>query len=397
MPPAKLELEKKSSGRYHTAGLDSKQFMQAFEKIRKQNAKTRRSAKRTITPSVLKQKGTKDLARLGKKEDGSNFTREDLLALEKSKKDFERKYDRKTAGISYAQIVSASRSIDIKRANNQVTDGSGITTAHVVAIKANVVKFRVKASLKNGDDDHMVNIRIESWDDCMQNAEVSTKGYQKATAKAVRDRLSLSCDCGRHQYWYRYLATIGNYCVAPPKEFSPPKVRNPNFTGVACKHVLHVVNKLQSPTWANQLAIQMKKQASKTGYGDDSRSNHIFSDEDIKKQSKTRKGKIDHKAMQAEFKKYEKRQAALGNKLKRDKKEIDKLRKGMTKRLGQLEKAKRQVAKEKKSKGDLIRFSFPMFKDTNKDKNWSDTELRTQFSKQTGINIKVVGAVLDDK
>ncbi len=396
MPPRKLELEKKDNGRYSTEGLNSKQFMQAFEKIRKQNAKKRTKAKGTLTPAVLKQKGAKDLKRLGKKQDGTNFTRDDLIALEKNKKVFAKKYDRKTAGIQFSQIMSASRDIDIKRANNQVNDGSGISTAHAVAVKANITVFRVKASVKNGDDDHMVQIRLEAWEDYMMDAEVSTKGYQKAAAKAARDRLSFSCDCGRHQYWYRYLATLGNYCVAPPKEFSPPKIRNPDFTGVACKHVLHVVNKLQSATWTNQLAIQMKKQAKKIGYGDDGRSTHVFSDEDIKKQKQTRKRKIDVKAMQAEFEKYEKRQAALGKKLNKDKKEIDKLRKGLVKRQSQIEKANKQLAAEKKSKGDLIRFSYPMFKDTNSSQNWSDSELRTQFAKQSGINIKVVEAVLSE-
>lgn len=395
--PRKLELETKGNGRYSTGGLDSKQFIQAFKRIQKENAKSRRNrGARALTPAQLKRKGPADLAKLGKKEDGTAFTREDLANLEKNKKAFERKYDNKTAGITYQQMVAASTSIDVKRANNQVNDGSGITSGHIVAIKANEIMFRVKASAKYGDDDHMVRFRLEEWEHYLSNAKVTTKGYQQAVKQAVKGRISIACDCGRHQYWYRYLATVGNYCVAPPKEYSAPKIRNPNFKGVACKHVLFVINKLQSPTWINLLAKHMQNQAKKRGYLDDSGANHVFDADDIKRQAKNRKGKINHAAIQAEFEKYEKRQAALGKKLKKDKKELDRLRKSMKKRQSTIDKQRAQLGKEKKAKGDLIRFSFPMFRDQNAKKGWSTKELRKEFAKQSGINLKVVEAVLNE-
>ncbi|MCV5390784.1 phage tail protein, partial [Escherichia coli] len=82
---------------------------------------------------------------------------------------------------------------------------------------------------------------------------------------ACAGRISFDCDCGRHQYWYRYLATMGNYCIAPPKEFAFPKIRNPELSGVACKHVLKAATMLQSLAWQRILANQMKQQARRVG------------------------------------------------------------------------------------------------------------------------------------
>jgi hypothetical protein len=396
VPAKKVEPIKKASGRYATAGLDSKQFLDVFNRIAKENAKRRNNAKRTITPAMLKRKSVADLAKLGKKQDGTNFTSDDLAQLEKNKKDHERKYDSKTAGITYAQIISSSRSIDIKRANNGVSDGSGITAATIVALRANEVMFRVKASIKNNDDDHMVRLRLETWDENLSDADVSRKGYQKATSQAVKDRVSFACDCGRHQYWYRYLATIGNYGINPPKETSSPKIRNPNLTGVACKHVLHVINKLQSPTWTNQLAIHMQSQAKKIGYLDDDNAQHVFTDKERKKQRTTRKGKINQDAVKAAFEKYQKAQVAIARKIDDgDKKELAKLRAGMKKREGQLAQQNKALAKERKEKGNLIRGTFPMFKDMNKKENWSNARLQKEFASKFGMNINTVRAVLD--
>lgn len=412
MPRKKLELEEKENGRYSTAGLDSKQFMQAFEIIRKQNNKKRRKAPKTITREMLKRKSPADLKRLGNKQDGEPFTREDLIALEKSKKNSERRYDKNTAGITYAQLVAGSREIDIKRANNQVNDGSGITGANLVAIKANVAVFRVKASKRNGDDDHMVSIRFETWSDYMSDADPTVKGYQKATSKATKDRISIACDCGRHQYYYRYLATISNYCIAPPLEFSPPKIRNPKNIGVACKHVLHATNKLQSPTWGNQLAIYMQKQAKKVGYGDDRKSNHVFDEQDLKQQKKTRKGKTNQKALQAEYKKYVDRQQALADKMasKEDKKKIDAARAGLDKskrkvarqqtqidnQKAVIAKKDAQLAKERSASRDWVRMSYQMFKDLNVSKKWTSDQSINAFAKTSGKPVKTLKGILEN-
>lgn len=369
------------------------------------NAQARAKASRTLTPKMLKRKSTADLAKLGKKSNGAPLTRSDLIALEKNRNAFEKKYDRKTAGITFLEIMAGSTEIDIKRANNQVSDGSGITKANLVIIKANTLTFRVKASRKHGKDDHRVIIRLETWDDELVDAEPSRKGYQIATSNAVKSRMSIQCSCGRHQYWYRYLATIGNYCVAPPKEFSPPKEKNPDFKGVACKHVLHVVNKMNSPSWINQIALYMAKQAKKVGYLDDKRSRHVFNEQELKDQNKTRKGKINQQALKKEFERYEKLQKAMANKQQNDKENLDKLRSTLKQKSSRLAKREAAVAKREakakeaarqaqQQKGDLIRMSYPAFKDRYISKGWTEQKAQSEFAKAFGFNEKTVTRVL---
>jgi hypothetical protein len=57
--------------------------------------------------------------------------------------------------------------------------------------------------------------------------------------------LKFECDCGRHRYWFRYIATIGGYNAGRP-ETGYPKIRNPKLFGVACKHVLRVMSDIES-------------------------------------------------------------------------------------------------------------------------------------------------------
>lgn len=165
MPPKKLEVSKNDSGRYLTSGLNEKQFMQAFDMIRKQQTGNRRSAKRTLTPAQLRAKKASDMAKLGEKSKGVPFTVDDLREFEQNRNQHKTKFSSKTAGITYAQLVAGSREIDIKRANNQVQDGSGITRASLSGIKSNMVVVRVKASMKSVHEEHMVRIRLEEFDD----------------------------------------------------------------------------------------------------------------------------------------------------------------------------------------------------------------------------------------
>lgn len=67
-----------------------------------------------------------------------------------------------------------------------------------------------------------------------QAADAMRKGY-----------LSFDCDCERHRYFFRYVATIGGF-NAGRDETGYPKVRNPTLRGIACKHVLRVMAELQS-------------------------------------------------------------------------------------------------------------------------------------------------------
>ena len=199
---------------------------------------------------------------LGKKKDGTYFTPEDIRSFNTSRQAHKTKFKSTVPGITYAQLVAQSTSIDIKRANNKVSDGTGIKAATFLGLKHNLALISVNASDESVHQHHRVRIRFEEWDKAVE--EIAEDGAKKAriAADLCKGRVSFDCDCGRHQYWYRYMATAGNYAVAPPKEYAFPKIRNPDLTGVACKHVLHAMTRFQSPTWHKAIIIALEKATS---------------------------------------------------------------------------------------------------------------------------------------
>ena len=311
-----------------TIDLDEKSFNKAFNRILTAQRKSRQGSttkNRQLTPAILRRKKptVRDLARLGQKTDGTPFTEADILdmqarAIKLGKKSAGKK------GITVHEVIRRSRKIDVDRANNRVADGSGITTAKLSGMKApNIVNVRVKASSISKHMEHRVRFRLEEWEQEMVNAD----SYDEAVKNACAGRISLDCSCGRHQYWYRYIASVGGYQLSPPKEGVFPKIRNPKITGIACKHILKSIQMLQSPAWHKVLAKQMERQARHLGFSDDPKLNAFFTGDDAKEAAKNRKTKINLEKTRTEFKKYVARQAALAKKAKSSANDIEVKRK----------------------------------------------------------------------
>ena len=263
--PKTTTLEKNSDGIYVTNGKTDRELAQIFRAIKRDQRIKRKSAKRTLTPEIMRNPTSKALKMLGEKAKGEGFTKADLVAFDKARKGHIKKYDRKTAGITYAFVVKYSRDIRINRANNQVDDLTGLTTATYSHIKADTVNINVKASQASKHDNHQVQIRLEQFDELM--AMPPDRDYLQAAKFACKGRMSLDCSCADYQYRYRYLATMGNYQIKPPSEFAFPKKTNPTLRGLACKHILLAVNKLQSLAWTRLVAKEMERQAGRVGFG----------------------------------------------------------------------------------------------------------------------------------
>lgn len=325
-----------------------KQFVAMFNKMDAANAKVRRFAKRTLTPAILKSKDPVAMARLGMRDDGKPFTREDLLGFEKQIKTLKSKFSSNERGITYAQIVAGSLPIDIARSNNSVSDGSGVNAASMVGVEKNVFVAQVASSDASTGGRYRVRVRFETWFDAMNISDGTMKGYEKAVEHTVKDRVSFDCNCGRHQYWFRYLATVGNFALSP-KEFSFPKIRNPTGQGVACKHVLLVLNRLKSISWQRSIALRLAKAAEAIGYGDDSKKQKFYFDEDeIKKaNSLSRRGSLDPAKEKAAFARYLKSRQRLANRLVKDQDKIKKLQ-------GQLKRSRAQTVKAKQGNADKL-------------------------------------------
>ncbi|WP_340615841.1 phage tail protein [Xenorhabdus entomophaga] len=332
----KINFPRTETGRYDTDGLMPKEFNRLFNQITNdQQAKRRRKVARLLTPSLLKNKSFDDVIALGKKRDGTFFTKEDLKAFEKNRQKVRSGFNTNIAGITYIQLIANCTNIDIKRANNAVDDGSGIKIASFIGMEHNVAIISVTASDKSKDKHHRVKIRFEEWDTAMEDLSKKENNTARVVRQLCTGRVSFDCDCGRHHYWYRYIATAGNFAVSPPKEYIYPKIRNPNLKGVACKHVIHAMTRMQAGTWQMQVGRLLQKNARTTSFGDDKRkTTEFFGKEQLKQLNRNRKSKTSHNAIKSEYRRYQQRMEALERKLTQDPKKIDALR-------SQLKKAKR--------------------------------------------------------
>lgn len=346
------------TGRYQTAGLSAKDFNKVFDQIQKDQRQKRRSAKRTLTPYLIKNKSLDDIIKLGRRKGGVYFTKDDLKGFEKRRGDVRNTFTNGEAGITYAQLISHSQQIDIKRANNKVDDGLGITSATPVSINHNMLVVRVTASQASVDQFHRVKIRLEEWDRLVDELTDDRRKNQGIVRQLCAGRISFDCDCGRHQYWYRYIATAGNYAVAPPKEYAYPKEKNPSLKGVACKHVIHATTRLQSPAWQNRVMQTMLQVAKQVGYGDDRKSTtEHFTEKEQKTLNRNRRSQTNPVAMKREWDLYQRRQVALGKKLDDENGGIEALRKQLTK--------SKSLTKEQRKKIEAAQKKLQREKDKN--------------------------------
>jgi len=169
-------------------------------------------------------------------------------------------------GITARQVIDLASSkpmpgngsdTDIDRARKQ------ITMAVPVSAVNNQIRFITNAGPDSNVSRHHVLVRFNAFN-AAANKLMSSKLRDKSSPKQVanwlrKQKLAIECDCGRWRYWFRYIATIGNF-NAGRKELGYPKIRNPNLKGVACKHVLRVMSEIESSgTVLNFLTKHMEK------------------------------------------------------------------------------------------------------------------------------------------
>lgn len=161
------------------------------------------------------------------------ITAEDLAAFRRNITTAQGKFSK---GITAKQVIDWSTSADRKRATDE------IKTAVPVSGANGRVRFITNAGPDSDVTRHHVVVEFLNY-----GAE-SASGSKDARQSALRLRkgpLKFECDCGRHRYWFRYIATIGGF-NAGRAETGFPKIRNPQLNGIACKHVLRVMNDIQS-------------------------------------------------------------------------------------------------------------------------------------------------------
>ena len=243
-----------------------RQFERMYAQVRKANKEERMNGVGLLTPKLLKEhidSGTDLVLAYGRKGATVSYTVDDLKRMAESMRRSKANNKASLKGVPLLQLEHNSDPKDVERSKQ-------VRAATLYKFSGNTLSFQVTASGKNGKKHHQVRVRLEEWYD-----HLTDPASWNAAAKAVAvGRISFDCTCGRHQYWYRYLATIGNFALAPlEKDF--PKIRNPQLKGCCCKHVLKVLSLLKAGTVHSLIAKELEKQAGAAGYVDKKQARYL--------------------------------------------------------------------------------------------------------------------------
>lgn len=179
------------------------------------------------------------------------ITAEDLAAFRRNIKQLR---GRIKGGIRARQVLDLSLDIDRERARKQIRQ----------AIPASLNQGQMHVITNAGPQStltrHHLLVAFPGWDLAVADVNMTPR---KAAEWLLKSPLKYDCDCGRHRFWYRYIATIGGYNAGRP-EHGYPKIRNPQLVGVGCKHALRVMTELESsPKFLGMVTEAIKKARSR--------------------------------------------------------------------------------------------------------------------------------------
>lgn len=196
--------------------------------------------------------GQKLVMAYGKNKD-LTFTLEDLNNMAKVIKAKKGKFDNEKRGIPIN--VALTHGGEWGKADRR--SAKAIKAATLYKMTGNILDFRVTSSgeTPNAPAYYKTRVRLEGW--LAAVSDVKKKNYLGAAQQAVKGHVSFDCNCGRYIYFYQYLATIGNFDIAPGETVFP-KIRNKKLEGICCKHILKVLTTLQSPLLHGRIATQMQ-------------------------------------------------------------------------------------------------------------------------------------------
>ncbi|MCM1128960.1 MAG: hypothetical protein NC211_03650 [Alistipes senegalensis] len=124
-----------------------------------------------------------------------------------------------------------------------------ITMAVPVSALNGEIRFITNAGKDSKASRHHVLVKLNAFNEAAAQMAAVSKNDTKTPRQIAnwlrKQKLAFDCDCERHRYFFRYVASIGGFAAGRP-ETGYPKIRNPNLKGVACKHVLRVMAELES-------------------------------------------------------------------------------------------------------------------------------------------------------
>ena len=179
------------------------------------------------------------------------ITRDDILAFQDNILLLKDQYKK---GITIQNIVNLSLQDDIDRANEQ------IHMAVPLSRKSGLVHFLTNAGPNSKVQNHHVEVEFSNFNSVV--FDIKKEVVSTVKNRIANGKIKFECDCERHTFWFRYMATIGGYGLGR-QEGGFPKVRNPHLSGVACKHVLRVVHWILSPAGIQYLKKQVEVERTK--------------------------------------------------------------------------------------------------------------------------------------
>ena len=179
------------------------------------------------------------------------ITRDDILAFQDNILLLKDQYKK---GITIQNIVNLSLQDDIDRANEQ------IHMAVPLSRQSGLVHFLTNAGPNSKAQNHHVEVEFSNFNSVV--FDIKKEAISTVKNRIANGKIKFECDCERHTFWFRYMATIGGYGLGR-QEGGFPKVRNPHLSGVACKHVLRVVHWILSPAGIQYLKKQVEVERTK--------------------------------------------------------------------------------------------------------------------------------------
>lgn len=239
-------------------GADTRQRAQAEKEVEYDDAGRKIPKPMFLRPADIAQGENYDVERVlyttlgqGKGEAPRRITRDDILAFQENILLLKDQYSK---GITPQSVINLSRQEDIDRANDE------IHTVVPVSRESGLIHFVTNAGPQSKVVNHHVEVEFSNFKSVVFN-------IHKEAVSTVKNRLAygnlkFECDCGRHTFWYRYMATIGGYGLGR-QEGGFPKQTNPHLSGVACKHVLRVMQWIISPFGIQYLKKQVEADRTK--------------------------------------------------------------------------------------------------------------------------------------
>ena len=190
------------------------------------------------------------------------ITADDLATFRQNMRTAQRHFRNRKGGITARQIIdlASSRPLSYSSPGGPGARSDGfrsdldkarreITSAVPVSAVNGEIRFLTNAGKDSKVTRHTVIVRLNAFDEAAAMVAATDLKDRKSPRQAAnwlrKQPLAFDCDCARHRYFFRYLATIGGF-EAGRKETGYPKIRNPGLQGVACKHVLRVMAELES-------------------------------------------------------------------------------------------------------------------------------------------------------